>query len=111
MSENMRFKYVFPDDYNPVYVNGAYGGISPRGEITMNFYLERSPVPREELRTVNSDGTVGDQVKLNPEDLTHIIVRYVSAGVIMSPETARLIYTWLGEHLKRIDAEASHNVG
>ncbi|SLM18739.1 conserved hypothetical protein [uncultured spirochete] len=102
MSENIRFKYVFPDDYNPVYVNGAYGGVGPRGEIIMNFYLERSPVPREEFRTVNEDGTISEQIKIEPEDLSRTIVRYVSSGVIMSPETARLIHTWLGEHLKRI---------
>jgi hypothetical protein len=34
----------------------------------------------------------------------------VNAGVIMTPETARLIYTWLGEHIARIKAEQEdHN--
>ncbi|KJE28127.1 hypothetical protein LG52_3209 [Geobacillus kaustophilus] len=27
----VHFKYLFPDDYNPVYVNGVHGGISPQG--------------------------------------------------------------------------------
>jgi len=102
MAETVRFKYVFPDDYNPVYINGAYGGFGPRGELTINFYLERQPVPKEECRTINDDGSVGEQVKIEPDDLTHLVVRYVNTGVIMSQETARLIYAWLGEHLAKM---------
>lgn len=29
--EKIKFKYIFKDDYNPKYVNGAFGGISPQG--------------------------------------------------------------------------------
>jgi hypothetical protein len=29
MNDNIRFKYVFAEDYNPKYVNGAYGGGVP----------------------------------------------------------------------------------
>jgi hypothetical protein len=45
---------------------------------------------------------VGEQVKIEPDDLTHLVVRYVNTGVIMSQETARLIYAWLGEHLAKM---------
>ena len=110
MAESIRFKYVFPDDYSPVYVNGAYGGMGPRGEITINFYQERMPVPKEESRTIKDDGTVGEQINIIPDDLTRLVIRYVNAGVIMTPETARLIYTWLGGHIARIEAEQEdHN--
>ena len=35
-----RFKYIFSHDNNPVYVNGAHGGVNPRGELVVNFYLQ-----------------------------------------------------------------------
>ena len=35
----LTFKYIYTYDYNPDYVNGAHGGISPRGELVVNFYL------------------------------------------------------------------------
>ena len=54
MSESKKpeivFKYIFNYAYNPVYVNGAHGGLSPRGELVMNFYLERPPLPEEIVR-------------------------------------------------------------
>ena len=31
------FKYEFPETYNPVYANGAQGGLTPQGEIALNF--------------------------------------------------------------------------
>jgi hypothetical protein len=44
----VRFRYVFPDDYNPVYANGAYGGVTTQREIAIGFYVERYPVPNDE---------------------------------------------------------------
>lgn len=26
-NRQIKFKYVFPEDYNPIYCNGAFGGI------------------------------------------------------------------------------------
>jgi len=39
------YKYIFEKDYNPLYVNGAQGGINPLGEIVIDFYLERNAIP------------------------------------------------------------------
>lgn len=44
--DKINFKYKFSDAYNPVYVNGAYGGVNPRGEIVINFYFERPTAKR-----------------------------------------------------------------
>ncbi len=41
INNSFKFKYVFDDDYNPKYVNGAFGGVNPQGEINLNFYMER----------------------------------------------------------------------
>jgi len=99
----VRFKYIFPDDYNPVYVNGAYGGAGPRGELAINFYLERAPVPYTEFRDVSPQGVVDPKFTLEPNDLGNIVIRYISSGVIMNLDTAKSVYTWLGEHIKRME--------
>ena len=79
------FKYIFKYDYNPVYVNGAHGGISPRGEIVANFYLERPPLPNEITHAINPDGSIGAEViAVDPENLNSSIVRYVSNGVVLN---------------------------
>ena len=38
--DEIKFEFKFSDDFNPQYVNGAFGGISTQNEIVMNFYRQ-----------------------------------------------------------------------
>ena len=33
-------------DFREIHVDGAYGGLTPRGLINLNFYAERAPIPK-----------------------------------------------------------------
>lgn len=98
------FKYVFTYDYNPLYVNGAHGGVSPRGELVVNFYLERPPLPNEITHQINPNGTIGAETAVDPEDFAQSLVRFVPTGVVLNYQTARDFHHWLGEKLKEMDA-------
>jgi hypothetical protein len=98
------FKYVFADDYNPVYVNGAHGGLSPRGELVINFYLERPALPHSITHALTPNGTIGVEVGEEPEDLKSSMVRFVSSGVILNGENARNVHAWLGERIREMEA-------
>ena len=100
----LTFKYIFNYAYNPVYVNGAHGGISPRGELIMNFYMERPPLPNEIIHEINPNGTIGDVVAEKPEDLKNSMVRFIDSGVVLNYESARNIHFWIGERLKELEA-------
>jgi len=100
----LTFKYVFNYSYNPVYANGAHGGISPRGELVMNFYLERPPLPNSISHEINANGTIGNPVAEEPEDLKNSMVRFVDSGIILNYESARNIHFWMGERLKEMEA-------
>ena len=107
MSSNkpeMKFKYIFTYDYNPVYINGAHGGISPRGELVMNFYLERQPLPNAITHEITPAGTIGPETDLDPSDLSRSLVRHVTNGVVVNYQTARELHYWLGEKLKEMEA-------
>ena len=98
------FKYIFKYDYNPVYVNGAHGGVSPRGEIVANFYLERQPLPNEITHALNPDGSIGaDIVAVDPENLNSTIVRYVSQGVVLNYQNAKVLHSWLGDKITELE--------
>jgi hypothetical protein len=100
----MNFKYIFTYDYSPVYVNGAHGGISPRGELVMNFYLERQPLPNSIAHEITPAGTIGPETAVEPEDLGRSLVRQVTNGVVVNYQTARELHYWLGEKLKEMEA-------
>jgi hypothetical protein len=102
------FKYIFKYDYNPVYVNGAHGGVSPRGEIVANFYLERQPLPNEITHAINPDGTIGaDIVAVDPENLESTIIRYVSNGVVLNHQNAKALHSWLGDKIVELERMTS----
>lgn len=39
---NVKFKYIFDPAYNPKYANGAFGNITPHGEVALNFYFKEA---------------------------------------------------------------------
>jgi hypothetical protein len=99
----VNFKYKFPEDYNPTYANGVFGGASPKGEIAMNFFVERSPIPYSETQQVNEFGQLIPIPALENQEVT--VIRYISNGVIMSLDTAKAIHDWLGNHIKNLEEE------
>ncbi len=99
----IKFKYVFNYAYNPTYVNGAQGGFSPRGEMVINFYLERQPLPNSIAYEITPDGAIGRETAAEPTDLASSMVRYIDTGVVMSYENAREFHAWMGEKLREVE--------
>ncbi len=100
---SVKFRYIFSKDYNPVYCNGAYGGISPQGDIVANFFLERLPLPNFVTNSINSDGTLSGNISKDPEDLDNTFIRYVTNGIVLNEVGARAIYEWLGTQLAELE--------
>lgn len=98
-NEEIEFKYIFDDEYRPVYANGVYGGPNPHGELVLNFFTERWAIPKKELVNIDESGkSCGDKLT-EPQKLP--VVRTISCGVIINKETASQIYDWLGRILGR----------
>ncbi|MDD5284461.1 MAG: hypothetical protein PHD54_01270 [Desulfuromonadaceae bacterium] len=99
----LTFKYVFNYGYNPSYVNGAQGGFSPRGEMVINFYLERQPLPDSMTHEITPEGAIGRETAVEPKDLSSSMVRFIDTGVVMSYENARVFHSWMGDKLRELE--------
>lgn len=99
----LTFKYVFNYGYNPSYVNGAQGGFSPRGEMVVNFYLERQPLPESITHEITPEGAIGRETGVDPKDLASSMVRFIDTGVVMSYENARVFHAWMGDKLREME--------
>ena len=97
------FKYVFNYGYNPSYVNGAQGGFSPRGELVINFYLERQPLPDAISHEITPQGAIGRETSVVPDDLANSMVRFIDTGVVMNYENAKVFHAWMGEKLREVE--------
>jgi len=98
--KKLKFKYVIPDKLPDYYVNGAFGGITPREEIHMHFFSERNPIPKELTLSLGENGDV------TPEETEKIVggdvVRLVQASIIMDVGTAIAIRDWMNERINFI---------
>ena len=99
----LTFKYVFNYGYNPAYVNGAQGGFSPRGEMVINFYLERQPLPESITHEITPEGTIGRETAVEPKNLAGSMVRFIDTGVVMSYDNAKVFHAWLGDKLREVE--------
>jgi len=88
--DKIKFKYVFPDNYNPVFANGAFGGITPSRQIEINFYFDRHPLPYSETRELNRGGQQGKIIARNPHEEFPTFVRFINNGAILTLEDAKM---------------------
>lgn len=101
--DKIKCKYIFEDNYNPKYVNGAQGGINPQGEIVVNFYLERNALPVSQTFGIDSGKISAQEVESEPSDLKNSFVRVIENGIVLNYQTAKEIHKWLGNHIETLE--------
>lgn len=102
--DKVKCKYIFKDDYNPIYVNGAQGGINPQGEIVINFYLERNALPVSQTYEITEGKIdVSKEIESEPNDFKNSFVRVMENGVVMNYQTAKEIHKWLGSNIEKLE--------
>lgn len=104
--EYMEFKYVFPDDYNPVYANGAWGGYTTKGEFVINFFQERGPIPKSITYEIEEGNRIGKEIKRKPSDHENLTIRYITTGITLNYVDAKTIHSWLGDMLRKFESES-----
>ena len=100
--KEFKVKYVIPEHVRDVYINGAYGGVTPRSEISLHMYCERGPIPTSITHPIDNKG----QILLGKEISREVggdAVRLVQASVIMDVTTAVALRDWLDGRIKIIE--------
>ena len=98
--KKIKIKYVIPDQLIDCYVNGVYGGVTPRQEIHMHVFSERNPIPEE---VTIEFGKKGEERKEIEKVIGGDVVRIVQASLIMDYETAIAIRNWLNGAINHIE--------
>lgn len=99
----IKFVYKIPENYSPQYINGVIGGVSPRGDITLNFFFENTILPRDEINVPKSDGSVD---RLFPPQEMAKMSRDIKAGIILAPHVAENIMGFIKNLLDAMDTRA-----
>jgi len=94
--DEIEVSYIKSGHFRVVYAEGAYGGISPHGQISFCLYNERGPVPRKTKLVVNRTGDGTEEEVLEAREG---FVREVEVQIVMSPADTETLVTWLSGKL------------
>lgn len=101
---NIKFHYIKSKDFRVIHGDGAWGGMTPRGYITIGFYSERNPIPQELTHEVNADGQLGPIVQRKTKEG---IVREMEVEVIVDLDAAKSLIQWLQNHVNILSEHVS----
>lgn len=99
------FHYDKSAEFRSYHVDGAYGGLSPRGFINMAVYAERHPIPQRVDLAVK--GSTKDGVELGEEvyrEGKEGVFRELQCNLIMDVGAAKAVHKWLGDKLVEFEA-------
>lgn len=96
----IEFFFEYDPGYRIVAANGVWGGITPRGDIQLDFFVERQGVPESVRNRVTDQGGLGDETCRNPEKR---ITRRLQIGVLLSQEDADTLADFLKEKVARLE--------
>lgn len=101
MNESKKIKFVFKrsSDYKLLPVNGAWGGVTTRGDFTLNFFVECGTTPNYVINEITSEGKLGNVIERDPSEPKEIIsvTRELVGGILVSIENAKSIANFILE--------------
>ena len=98
--KTITYTYERHPDYRIVYANGAVGGVTPRGEILYDLFIEFVGVPEETVHSVTPDG-LGPEIGRKPE--APPFTRQSQIGVVMTPGQAKSLGYWLINQVENME--------
>lgn len=99
--KDVTFQYKVSGNYALYSIDGVHGGLNATGDIIINFFSERQPIPRREAYKIKEDGAL-DPKPIEIEG-TSDVIRNINFGIAVKPSVARSIANWLIEKADTYD--------
>lgn len=90
--------FVKSNYFRVIHADGAWGGITPFGNIHMAFYSERSAIPDVGKLTISAK--TGQITKPEEYEADSEIVREMEADVVLDLSTAIRVRSWLDDKIR-----------
>jgi len=85
----IHFSYEYEPTYRLFPANGIWAGITPRGDLRLDFFVESHVVPSEVVHLVSPEGKIGNELRRVPGGAQgRNYVRRMQAGILLSLDHA-----------------------
>jgi len=89
---DLKIEFRKASDYKIIPVTGAWGGVSPQGEIIFDLFVETREAPRSITMRIEQ-GRVPEEIHKEEG----VIIRESQIGIVVRPDIALSIGKWLIE--------------
>jgi hypothetical protein len=93
--EEVEFRFCRSAGYRVHPADGAWGGLTPTGDVAVCFYIDQQPTPSTVRHALKKDGTLGDEISRDPPKDAQMIIRELQTGVVLTLEKAEVLADWL----------------
>jgi len=100
LPDRIDFHFEFAKDYRIVAANGIWGGATPRGQIQLDFFVERQGVPEVITNTIVEGGGIGPEVPGRVPKL----IRSLQVGVLLTIGEAEVVANFILDRVREIKA-------
>ncbi|MEO5931161.1 MAG: hypothetical protein ABIR47_14610 [Candidatus Kapaibacterium sp.] len=104
------FHFIKTSGYRTYYVDGAFGGITPKGKVYVELFLERPATPQRITYEVSDEKGMEEIAREGKEGA----VREIGCGLMMDIRAAVALRDWLDiridEYSALVEKIESHNV-
>ena len=96
--DSLEFRYIKSPAFHTVHVDGAHGGLTPRGLIHMATFNERPAIPNAVAHEVDA-GLLGAEVSRRGYD---DLVRELDVNLVFDINTAEVLIAWLTDQVAKL---------
>ena len=93
----VKVHYEYSKDYRLIPATGAWGGVSPNGEIILDLYVERKSAPKSLSMEIDESGKTTEKSREGEK-----IIRELQIGIVMRSDIALDIGEFLVSNAKSI---------
>ncbi len=94
------FHYIKTNNYKTYYADGIFGGITPKGKLYMEPFIERGATPRQVKHTLMDDGSLDSGTIVEGKK---DIIREIECGILMDIENAKALRDWLNSKIEEFE--------
>ena len=97
----IRIEWEYDKDYRLVPANGMWGGITPRGDLRIEFFVEVVPTPGSGETALFHDASGSyKEGRKTPEKAT--VVRKIQVGVMIPPHQIPSFVEWFKDKARQL---------
>lgn len=102
-ASKIQFHYIKSHHFRVIHADGLLGSITPKDDVFVTFYNERSPLPDKVTFAVTPEGNLGSEIEAERVVVSDGVVREMEVGIVFDIDFARSFALWLTEMVQNFE--------